>query len=172
MSTLLAPAEVAIVIVSLAASFLPFSIEIVYLAGFIVPSSFLAPTSSGTGSSGVSGLTLTSVPDNEQQIELFYRISLAPGGVVETIQRDLIPSYNHELFAKVLNLFDAEILGIDVIMEQGIEHDARKQKLIFLEVNSRPYLNMHNYPRYGEADDLSEHLGLISVAPDQQADTF
>ena len=62
--------------------------------------------------------------------------------MVETIQRDLIPSYNHELFAKVLTLFDAEILGIDVIMEQGIEHDAREQKLIFLEVNSRPYLKI------------------------------
>lgn len=118
------------------------------------------------------GLNLSSVPEDQQQVELFYRISLAPGGVVETIQRDLIPSYNHELFAKVLTLFDAEILGIDVIMEQGIEHDAREQKLIFLEVNSRPYLKMHNYPRYGDADDLSEHLGLISVATNQQADIF
>ncbi|QUM75643.1 cyanophycin synthetase [Moritella sp. 24] len=118
------------------------------------------------------GLTLSSIPDTEQQVELFYRISLAPGGVVETIQRDLIPAYNNELFAKVLDLFDAEILGIDVIMEQGIEHDAREQKLIFLEVNSRPYLNMHNFPRYGQADDLSEHLGLITVSTNQQADIF
>lgn len=118
------------------------------------------------------GLTLASVPENEQQIELFYRISLAPGGVVETIQRHLIPEHNKQLFARVLTLFDAEILGIDVIMEQGIEHDCREQKLIFLEVNSRPYLKMHSYPRYGQADDLSTELDLIATTANQQADIF
>ena len=46
---------------------------------------------------------------------------------------------------------------VDVILEKGITVDHRDQKCSFLEVNSRPYLKMHNYPRYGEAEDLSMH---------------
>lgn len=118
------------------------------------------------------GYTLQSVPELNQQVTLFYRISLAPGGVVETIDRSLIPPQNLKLFEKVLTLFDANILGIDVIMQQGVEHDYRAQKLIFLEVNSRPYLNMHNYPRYGQPDDLSAQLAKIEPISNQQADVF
>jgi glutathione synthase/RimK-type ligase-like ATP-grasp enzyme len=33
-------------------------------------------------------------------------------------------------------------------MESGIDIDFDKQKTIFLEVNSRPFLKMHEYPRY------------------------
>lgn len=118
------------------------------------------------------GLTLNSVPDEAQYIELFYRISLAPGGTVETINRDSIPTKNNQLFSKVLDLFNAEILGIDVIMEKGIEHEFDTQDIIFLEVNSRPYLKMHQYPRYGTPDDLSAHLELIPSDINQQADIF
>lgn len=130
-----------------------------------------------TGSQTVSylakqGLTLDSIPAEQQTVELFYRISLAPGGVVETIDKLTIPEVNNQLFAKVLDLFGAEILGIDVIMEQGIDQPYAEQKLIFLEVNSRPYLKMHNYPRFGKADDLSAHLGLIPEITNQQADIF
>lgn len=133
------------------------------------------PISTGAQTVGYlakQNLTLESVPKNAQVVELFYRISLAPGGVVETIDKTLIPEVNQQLFAKVLSLFDAEILGIDVIMEQGIEQPYVEQKLIFLEVNSRPYLKMHNYPRFGKADDLSGHLGLLPEVTNQQADIF
>jgi len=118
------------------------------------------------------GLNFASVPKAEQRVTLFYRISLAPGGVVEVINKQLLPDVNNALFKNVLNLFDANILGIDVILEKGIEFDYRDQKCIFLEVNSRPYLKMHAYPRYGEAEDLSDDFNQLDALDIKQSDTF
>ena len=102
-----------------------------------------------------NGWTLRSVPGDGQHIELFHRVALAPGGVVETIQLETIDAANRALFCKIVEWFDANLLGIDVIFEHGIEMDYRKQRCIFIEVNSRPYAAMHNFPRYGEPPDLS-----------------
>lgn len=119
-----------------------------------------------------SGYTLSSVPAEGERVTLFYRISLAPGGVVRTIEQQTIPEANQTLFKSVLELFDANILGIDVIFEQGIETDYRDQKCIFLEVNSRPYLKMHNYPRYGQKEDLSSYFEGLEQLEIQQAEIF
>lgn len=118
------------------------------------------------------GLNFESVLDDQQRVTLFYRISLAPGGVVEVINKQLLPEVNHTLFKDVLKLFDANILGIDVILEKGIEFDYRAQKCIFLEVNSRPYLKMHAFPRYGIAEDLSDEFTQLDALDVQQPDTF
>ena len=118
------------------------------------------------------GLNFDSVPEEGQRVTLFYRISLAPGGVVEVINKQLLPEANNALFKNVLNLFDANILGIDVILEKGIEFDYREQKCIFLEVNSRPYLKMHDYPRYGKAEDLSAQFEQLDALDVKQSDTF
>jgi D-alanine-D-alanine ligase-like ATP-grasp enzyme len=118
------------------------------------------------------GLNFESVLATGQRATLFYRISLAPGGVVEVIDKARLPQENVDLFKKVLNLFDANILGIDVILEKGIEFDYREQKCIFLEVNSRPYLKMHAYPRYGEAEDLSAYFEELDSIEIKQSDTF
>jgi len=118
------------------------------------------------------GLNFNSVPEDGQRVTLFYRISLAPGGVVEVINKQLLPDENVDLFKNVLNIFDANILGIDVILEKGIEFDYREQKCIFLEVNSRPYLKMHAYPRYGEAEDLSAYFEELDSLDIKQSDTF
>jgi len=118
------------------------------------------------------GLNFESIPEAGQRVTLFYRISLAPGGVVEVIKKERLPAVNIALFKNVLDLFDANILGIDVILEKGIEFDYREQQCIFLEVNSRPYLKMHNYPRYGEVEDLSEQMALLDALDITQSDTF
>lgn len=118
------------------------------------------------------GYDLATVPQVNEQVQLFYRISLAPGGVVEVIDKETIPEVNQALFKDVLRLFDANILGIDVILEKGINTDYRQQKCIFLEVNSRPYLKMHAFPRYGKAEDLSIHFAQLDQLNIQQTDTY
>lgn len=118
------------------------------------------------------GLNFESIPEAGQRVTLFYRISLAPGGVVEVIKKERLPAVNIALFKNVLDLFDANILGIDVILEKGIEFDYREQQCIFLEVNSRPYLKMHDYPRYGDVEDLSEQMALLDALDITQSDTF
>ena len=115
---------------------------------------------------------LTSIPKAGEIVTLFYRISLAPGGVVSIIDQSSIPKVNKDLFINVLNLFDANILGIDVIMQQGIDQPFDEQECILLEVNSRPYLKMHDYPRFGEKEDLSRYFDQLEQFDISQADTF
>jgi D-alanine-D-alanine ligase-like ATP-grasp enzyme len=116
--------------------------------------------------------TLATVPTAGQIVTLFYRISLAPGGVVSVIDQKTIPHVNKALFTRVLDMFGANILGIDVIMQQGIDQPYTEQKCILLEVNSRPYLKMHDYPRFGEAEDLSSYFNHLEQFDINQADTF
>lgn len=101
------------------------------------------------------GLTLDSVPAKDERVELFHRVALAPGGIVETIDQSTIADDNAELFKRVVRMFNANLLGIDVIFEHGIETSYCAQKCIFIEVNSRPYAKMHHHPRYGKSEDLS-----------------
>lgn len=117
-------------------------------------------------------MSLAHIPSKGEQVTLFNKISLAPGGVVEIVDKATISEENRALFIKIIELFDANILGIDVIFEQGIETSYTQQKTIFLEVNSRPYLKMHDYPRYGEKEDLSGYYAELERLKIRQGDIF
>ena len=116
--------------------------------------------------------TLQTVPAESEHVELFHRVALSPGGVVEIIDQKTIPEVNTRLFKDVVKMFGANVLGIDVIFEKGIETSWRDQKCIFIEVNSRPYMKMHYYPRYGEAEDLSESLAELEQLDIGDKDIF
>jgi len=118
------------------------------------------------------GLNLEQVPADGEVVNLFNRIALAPGGVVETIPLQRVPEVNQRLFLRILELFEANILGIDVIMEKGIEHSFEEQRCIFLEVNSRPYVAMHRFPRFGERENLEEHFRQLDALQVDDADVF
>ena len=117
-------------------------------------------------------LRLDSVPEKDCQVELFHRVALAPGGVVEIIDQRTIPQDNVELFTAVVKMFDANLLGIDVIFEKGIETSYKEQKCIFIEVNSRPYAEMHHFPRYGKVEDLSAHYAELEQLDIPDKDIF
>ena len=117
-------------------------------------------------------MTLNSIPDAGERVRLFSRISLAPGGVVEIIDKNSLPSDNKELFEGILDHFGANILGIDAIFEKGIEHSYRQQKVILLEVNSRPYLKMHDVPRFGQAEDLKPYYDKLDKMVVGQQDIY
>ncbi len=119
-----------------------------------------------------SKLTLESVPGDNQRIELYHRVALAPGGVVETIDQITIPDDNRELFQRVVKMFDANVFGIDVIFEKGIETSYQEQKCIFIEVNSRPYMKMHYFPRYGDVEDFSADLAELEQLEIKDKDIF
>ncbi len=118
------------------------------------------------------GLTLASIPGSGERVTLYNRIALAPGGVVEVIDKETVPEENNQLFLKILELFKANIFGIDAIFEHGIEKSYKEQKCIFLEVNSRPYLKMHDYPRYGEKEDLAHFFEELDKNEISNADIF
>ena len=118
------------------------------------------------------GMNLKQVPADGEVVNLFNRIALAPGGVVETIPLETVPEVNRRLFLRILELFDANILGIDVIMAEGIEHSFEEQRCIFLEVNSRPYVAMHRFPRFGKRENLEEHFRQLDALQVENADLF
>lgn len=117
-------------------------------------------------------LSFDSVPGKDERIYLFNRIALAPGGIVEAIDQNNIPEVNKKLFCDVVKQFDANLFGIDVILEHSIEQDYTSQKCIFLEVNSRPYTRMHEKPRYGKVDDLAAFYAYMDSLGIADTDTF
>lgn len=117
-------------------------------------------------------LNFDSVPGKDETVVLYNRISLAPGGVVEIIDKANVHPDNTELFCKLLSIFNANILGIDAIFETGIEFSHKQQQVIFLEVNSRPYLRMHDYPRYGEKEDLQPYYAALDSLNIEERDIF
>lgn len=119
-----------------------------------------------------NGKTLLTVPDLGETVRLHHRIALAAGGVVETIDQKTIPQENIELFLKIPNLLQANLLGIDAIFTEGIEVSWRDQQVILLEINSRPYLKMHEYPRYGGKDDLHSSLQQLATLAIDDKDVF
>jgi D-alanine-D-alanine ligase-like ATP-grasp enzyme len=118
------------------------------------------------------GLTLAKVPKKGAVIELYFRISLAPGGTVDVVNQATIPDVNRALFLRVLKLFNANILGVDVIFSEGIDTPYNLQKCIFLEVNSRPYLRMHQYPRHTKKEDLTQYYAQLDQLTVADADMF
>lgn len=120
----------------------------------------------------LQGKSLNTVPAAGERIYTFNRVALAPGGVVEIIDQNTIPTVNKQLFLKVIKAFEANLFGIDVIFEDSIEKDYRDQKCIFLEVNSRPYTRMHSYPRYGKAENLEHFYKEMDSLVIVDSDTF
>ena len=118
------------------------------------------------------GLSFESVVGAGERIHLFHRVALAPGGVVEIVDQASIPEVNRKLFIDVVNMFGARVLGIDVIFEKGIEVPYTEQRCIFLEVNSRPYMTMHEFPLYGEKEDLSAFYAEMESYELIDADTY
>jgi D-alanine-D-alanine ligase-like ATP-grasp enzyme len=118
------------------------------------------------------GYTFSSIPEKGKYIPLCYRITLEEGGSIETLDINTIPQKNKKLFIKVLNMFNATIFGIDAIFEKGIETPFDEQKCIFLEVNSRPYLKMHDFPRYGEKPNLESFYKKINNRDIQDKNIF
>jgi D-alanine-D-alanine ligase-like ATP-grasp enzyme len=121
---------------------------------------------------GKKKLGLSSVPGDGELVTLHNRISLAPGGVVEILDKGTIHPKNLQLFQQIPSLFHANILGVDAIFEKGIEYPHDEQRVILLEVNSRPYLKMHDFPRYGEKEDLRPYLEKLASLDIGERDIF
>ncbi len=117
-------------------------------------------------------LNLQSVPQQNDKIDIYNKIALAPGGTVETVETSTLHKDNKEICERILKEFNANILGIDIIMEKGIDQSYKHQKCIFLEVNSRPYLKMHSKPRFGKIPDLSNHFAQLNKLVIDDPDIF
>lgn len=116
--------------------------------------------------------TLNSVLQKNERFYLHHKISLKLGSVVENIDKKILSKDNEINLLKILTFFNANILGIDVICEKTLEVDFTQQNCIFLEVNSRPYLKMHDSPRYGKVEDLSYFYNKLNGLLINDKNTF
>ncbi|MDC9727241.1 MAG: cyanophycin synthetase [Candidatus Thioglobus sp.] len=118
------------------------------------------------------GMSFSTIPTAKQKVYLHHKISLKLGSSVEVIDKAKLSDKNKQDLIKILNFFNANILGIDVICKEGIETDFNTQQCIFLELNSRPFLKMHDNPRYGEKpkdlDDFYNKLEQLEVADNEK----
>ncbi len=117
-------------------------------------------------------LSLSSIVTKDQKIFLHHKIALKLGSIVEIVDKSTLTKNNHKILQKILNHFDANILGIDVICEQDLSVDFNQQKCIFLEVNSRPFLAMHDVPRYGEKENLSSYYAQLDQYQTTSKNTY
>jgi len=118
------------------------------------------------------GLSLSSVPAKGERIKLFHRVALAPGGIVKNLDIQSITLKNQALVKKILDIFEARIFGIDMILDQGLEVDWDRQQCAVLEVNSRPYMKLHEYPRYGKKPDLKHYYDQLEALNVGDTDVF
>ena len=117
-------------------------------------------------------LSLNSVITENSKVYLHNKISLKMGSSVEIIDKDRLSISNKEKLIKLLNSVNANILGIDVICKDGLEVDFDKQECIFLELNSRPFLAMHDKPRFGKIEDLSNFHDNLEKTKVDNRDIF
>jgi len=115
---------------------------------------------------------LSTVPEKDEVVYLHHKIALKLGSTVEIIDKSTLTEKNQELLQRILNHLDANILGIDVIAEEPLSIDFEKQNCIFLELNSRPYLKMHDVPRYGEKEDLSAYYKKLDELEIENQGTY
>lgn len=62
---------------------------------------------------------------------------------------------NRELFLRISEILDSELIGVDFICSE-IEAPHDEQESAVIEVNSLPYLDMHQYPSHGEPEPVAE----------------
>ena len=59
-----------------------------------------------------------------------------------------------------------------VDVRKYLKRGNKEQEVVFLEVNSRPYLKLHDYPRYGKNQDLKEYYTALNALDDQEKEYF
>ncbi len=62
---------------------------------------------------------------------------------------------NRELFLNITKLFDLHVVGIDFLCPD-ITRSYREQQTAILEINTLPYIDMHQFPSHGEAHDVAK----------------
>ena len=99
------------------------------------------------------GLRIDFVIEKDKKIYLHNKHTLVTGcdtvGVTEEVHKD-----NKELFLKIANLLETQLVGIDFICAD-ITKSYKEQESAILETNSLPYIDMHQETSHGTSDDVA-----------------
>lgn len=100
------------------------------------------------------GRTLTSVPNPNQKVYLQTKTVLSFGCDIINRTKETAPE-NINLFLRIANLLETDLIGIDFICED-IAKPYLEQKSAVIEVNSLPYVDMHQNPSHGESEPVAK----------------
>ena len=100
------------------------------------------------------GLNLKTILPKNNKIYLQDKYVLSHGCDIINCN-ELVHVKNKELFIKVANILQSDLAGIDFICPDiSKPHD--EQETAILEVNSLPYIDMHQYPSHGDPEPVAE----------------
>lgn len=102
----------------------------------------------------IQGVTLDSVPVLGKVIYLQDKFILGLGCDIINVSNKTHP-INQELFTKLSKLLGTQLVGIDFICPD-ISIPYTDQKAAILEVNSLPYIDMHQYPSEGHSEPIQQ----------------
>lgn len=110
------------------------------------------------------GLTLDSVPDHMEKIELLEAVNIGSGG--ESIDKtDVVhPAWN-DIAVKIRKaILNAHHIGLD-LMAEDISKSPDEQSWSVIEVNTNPDLGLQLFPEIGQPRDIGKSL-LLSIFGD------
>jgi len=96
------------------------------------------------------------IPEKGEEIYLTNNINLASGAQICDLTSK-VNQENKKIFEKVAELFNATIIGIDYI-SPDISKSYKEVGGAIIELNSLPYINMHDNPCYGKTQFVASKL--------------
>lgn len=102
------------------------------------------------------GFEPNSIPQKGKKVFLHQKVSALYGADIIDVTEEIHPE-NQELFKKVAEVFDAQILGIDFIAP-FIKKSYKEQTCGIIEVNTLPYIDLHHHPLKGRPRDAASAI--------------
>lgn len=100
------------------------------------------------------GLDGNFIPQKGQIIILNRKINLGSGAETVDLTRVVHPKIV-KLCARVAEILDTEVLGLDVIAVDITKAPSCKNQVWIIEVNSLPFIDMHHFPYEGEVQNVA-----------------
>jgi cyanophycin synthetase len=100
------------------------------------------------------GLNLDTIPKAGEKIYLTKKFTPQSGNDI-VIFTDKTHEANKQLFLRIAEVLDADVVGIDVICED-IAKSYMEQQMAIIETNSVPYTNVHQYPSEGKSEPVAQ----------------
>jgi len=99
------------------------------------------------------GMRLDTVPNEGETVYLHPKYTLSAGCDIIECTETAHPK-NKQLFKRIAEILDANIIGIDFIC-QDISEPHENQQAGIIETNGRPFVDMHQHPSAGTPKDVA-----------------
>jgi len=106
-------------------------------------------------------LTLDYIPDKKEKIYLHNKVILSQGCDIIT-KTNSANQATKEMLIDLARKLKTELVGFDFICED-VTQSPSAQKFAIIEANSFPYLDMHQFPSHGKAEDVAKEVWKLTL---------